>query len=369
MTTSVLPRPEKGAARTYLAYSRPLWRRVLLTREFAVIGLLVGVFAYANGNVEAFDGPLTLYYLFLDMAPILLIALPMTLVIVTGEIDLSVASVVGLSSVLVGLLHQDAGMSIPAAAVVAILVGAVCGAFNGFLVAYVGLPSLAVTIGTLALYRGIAVGLLGTKAVTDFPEKWTDLAKQRIVEDSSYPVVLIPFLVLAVVFVLMLHFSSFGRGIFEIGLNDEAAHFSGVNVARTKFLLFVMAGAVAALAGIYYTLRFGSARGDNATGLELQVIAAVLLGGVSIFGGRGALHGVIAGVLLIGVLNSAMRLEGYTVNVINIVIGALLVLSVISTSFLAWVSALVSGGGGDRLSGLVPSRRRKTAAGSSTNER
>ncbi len=171
------------------------------------------------------------------------------------------------------------------------------------------------------------------------------------------------------IFVLLLHFSSFGRGIFEIGLNAEAAHFSGVNVARTKLWLFVLAGAVSAFAGIYYTLRFGSARGDNATGLELQVIAAVLLGGVSIFGGRGALHGVVAGVLLIGVLTSAMRLEGQTVNVINIVIGALLVLSVISTSFLAWVSARISGGGGGRLSGLVPRRRRRTAAGSSTNER
>jgi rhamnose transport system permease protein len=293
----------------------------------------------------------------------------MTLVIVTGEIDLSVASVVGLSSVLVGLLHQDAGMSIPAAGAVAIVVGAVCGAFNGFLVAYVGLPSLAVTIGTLALYRGIAEGLLGTKAVTDFPEKWTDLAKQRIVEESSYPVILVPFVLLAIVFALLLHFSSFGRGVFEIGLNSEAAHFSGVNVARTKLVLFVLAGAVSAFAGIYYTLRFGSARGDNATGLELQVIAAVLLGGVSIFGGRGALHGVIAGVLLIGVISSAMRLEGETVNKINIVIGALLVLSVISTSFLAWASALVSGGGGGRLSGLVPSRRRRTAAGTSTDER
>ena len=197
MSTSVLSRPEQPAARTYPAYSRPLWRRVLLTREFAVIALLVAVFFYSNNNVPNFDGPLTLYYLFLDMAPILLIALPMTLVIITGEIDLSVASVVGLSSVLVGMLHQDAGMSIPAAAAVAIVVGAVCGAFNGFLVAYVGLPSLAVTIGTLALYRGIAVGLLGTKAVTDFPEKWTDLAKERIVDESSYPVILIPFVVLA----------------------------------------------------------------------------------------------------------------------------------------------------------------------------
>src|SRR3954447_25816379 len=291
MSSATVDRPER-ATRTYPAYSRSLWRRVLLTREFAVIALLAIVYFYSNANVPAFDGPLTLYYLFLDIAPILLIALPMTLVIITGEIDLSVASVMGLSSALIGVLHADAGMSIPMAAVVAILVGAVCGAFNGFLVAYVGLPSLAVTIGTLALYRGIAQGLLGTKAITDFPEKWTDLAKQRVVDGSSYPIVLVPFVVLAIAFALLLHFSSFGRGVFEIGLNDEAAHFSGVNVERTKLLLFVLAGAVSAFAGIYYTLRFGSARGDNATGLELQVIAAVLLGGVSIFGGRGALHGV-----------------------------------------------------------------------------
>ena len=153
---------------------------MLLTRETAVIALLVVVWSRSNANVPNFDGPLTLYFLFLDIAPILLIALPMTLVIITGEIDLSVASVVGLSSVLVGVLHHDAAACRSRRPrLVALLVGAVCGAFNGFLVAYVGLPSLAVTIGTLALYRGIAVGLLGTKAVTDFPEKWTDLAKQR----------------------------------------------------------------------------------------------------------------------------------------------------------------------------------------------
>ncbi len=342
MTTSTAARPEGTETRTYPAYSRPLWQRVLFTREAAIIGLLVAVFAYASANVLNFDGPLTIYYLLLDIAPILLIALPMTLVIITGEIDLSVASVVGLSSVLVGILHQDFGLSIPVAALLAILAGAVAGAFNGFLVAYVGLPSLAVTIGTLALYRGLAVGLLGTTAVTDFPEKWTDLAKERIQEQGSYPVILVPFLVLLLVFVLLLHFSSFGRGVYEIGLNSEAAHFTGVNVERTKFLLFVLAGAVAAFAGVYFTLRFGTARGDNASGLELQVIAAVLLGGVSIFGGRGALHGVVAGVLLIGVLSSAMRLEGITVNVINIVIGLLLIASVVSTSVLAWVSDLTA---------------------------
>jgi rhamnose transport system permease protein len=323
-------------SRAYASYSRPLWQRVLLTRESAVIALLAAVVLYSLVNVPNFDGPLTLTFLLLDVAPILLVALPMTLVIVTGEIDLSVASVVGLSSVLVGVLHE-AGLSIPVAGVLAILAGVACGAFNGFLVAYVGLPSLAVTIGTLALFRGLAVGLLGTKAITDFPDNWKDLATANI-GDSSVPLVMVLFVVLALLFTLLLHFTSFGRGIYDTGLNAEAAHFTGVNVERTKFLLFVLSGAVSALAGIYYTLRFGSARGDNATGIELQVIAAVLLGGVSIFGGRGRMHGVIAGVLLIGVIASALRLEGITVNITNVIIGLLLIASVMSPSVLAWIS-------------------------------
>ncbi len=326
--------------RTYAAYSRPLWWRVVMTREFAMIALLGIVYLWATGNVENFDNPLTLYYLFLDVAPILMIALPMTLVIITGGIDLSVASVMGLSSVLLGIFHVDFGLSIPVAGLLALVVGTVCGAINGFLIGYVGLPPLAVTIGSLALFRGIAVGLLGTEAITDFPDTWSDLARERIVDGSSFPLVLIPIVVLMVVFALLLHYSPFGRGIYEIGLNEQAAKFSGVNVERTKLMLYSLTGAVSALAGIYYTLRYGSARGDNAEFLELQIIAAVLLGGVSIFGGRGALHGVIAGVLLIGVLQSALRLESVSSNVINIVIGVLLVLSVISTSFLAWVSGL-----------------------------
>ena len=329
--------------RSYATHEHPLWRRLLLTRETAVIALLVVVWLWSNVSVPNFSGPLTIQFLLLDVAPILLIALPMTLVIVTGEIDLSVASVVGLSSVLLGTLHQH-GWSIPTAALAALVVGLVCGLLNGFLVAYVGLPSLAVTIGTLALYRGLAVGILGTTAVTDFPLKWTNLAQQGLA-GNRIPYVMIPFTILVVLFAAALHFTSFGRGIFDIGLNDEAAHFSGVDVARSKLVTFALTGVVSAFAGIDYTLRFGSARGDNATGLELQVIAAVLLGGVSIFGGRGALHGVIAGVLLIGVISSALRLENVTVNVINIIIGLLLVLSVMSTSLLSWVTKVRRGAG------------------------
>ena len=165
---------------------------------------------------------------------------------------------------------------------------------------------------------------------------------------------------LAVVFALLLHFSSFGRGVYDIGLNARGGalhrrqrrahqvHRSSCSPARSR-----------RFAGIYFTLRFGSARGDNATGLELQVIAAVLLGGVSIFGGRGKLHGVIAGVLLIGVLSSALRLEGVTVNVINIIIGLLLVASVMSTSVLAWVSDVRLA----RRNATAPVRPQRTPAG------
>jgi rhamnose transport system permease protein len=325
---------------TYPAYARPLWRRLLFTREAAIIALVVIVYMWGYSHIPYFGDTLTLTYLLLDTTTILLIALPMTLVIMTGEIDLSVASVVGLSSATLGLAHEH-GVGMALSGVIALAVGLVCGAANGFLVGYFGLPSLAVTIGTLALYRGVAVGLLGTTAVTGFAREWTKRASQ-VLGSTGIPAVMIVFIVLAVIFALLLHFSPFGRGIYDIGLSSEAAVFAGVNVKRTKFLLFCLTGVVSALAGIYFTLRFGSARGDNAMGLELQVIAAVLLGGVSIFGGRGRLLGVIAGVLLIGVVSSALRLQGVTVNVISIIIGLLLVLSVTSTTVLAWVSDIAA---------------------------
>ncbi|WP_136709714.1 ABC transporter permease [Agromyces sp. H66] len=333
--TAPAPAPDTRTTRTYEAYSHSPWRRLLVNREAAIIGLLLAVIAVALAVVPNFDSPLTVTYLLRDIAPILLIALPMTLIIVTEEIDLSVASVVGLSSVMTGILTQ-AGWPFALAAVTAILVGTLAGVVNGFLITVVGLPSLAVTIGTLALFRGIAVGLLGTTAITEFPEFWTDLAKENI-PGTPIPGIMIPFAVLAIGFAILLHFTPFGRSLYAIGLNTEAAAFSGVDVGRTKFLLFILSGTVAGFAGVYFTLLYSNARGDNATGMELQVIAAVLLGGVSIFGGRGALHGVIAGVLLIGTLGSALRLAGVTSDIINVITGVLLVLSVVSASLLAWL--------------------------------
>lgn len=319
----------EGTQRTYRHYHRPWWFRAFMTTEFLIIALLVLVWIWATISVDNFSGPLTVRYLLLDIAPLLMIALPMTLIIITGQIDLSVASIMGLSSVVVGIAHVQWGFSLPMAGLLALLVGVVCGAFNGFFVAYVKLPSLAVTIGTLALFRGLAVGLLGTTALTDFDPHWTSLATSSIGE-TRVPMIMIPVIVLILIFVVLLHFTPFGRGLYDIGHNDETARFSGVNVARSQMTTFILSGAVSAFAGLFYTLRFGNSRGDNAMGLELEVIAAVLLGGVLIFGGRGALHGVLAGVLLIGVISSALRLEGVTVNVINIIIGVLLIASVMT---------------------------------------
>ncbi len=331
MTTAI---GTEQVVRSYTTYAQPLWRRVLVTREASIVGLLLAVVAVSMAIVPNFDSPLTVTFLLREIAPILLIALPMTLVIVTEEIDLSVASVVGLSSVVTGLCVQ-AGWPFPAAMALAIVVGTLAGTINGALVTFVGLPSLAVTIGTLALFRGVAVGLLGTTAISGFPDAWTGLARTNI-PGTPVPVIMIVFALLAIGFAVLLHFTPFGRSLYAIGLNKEAAAFSGINVGMTKFWLFVMSGTVAGFAGVYFTLLYNNARGDNATGMELQVIAAVLLGGVSIFGGRGALHGVIAGVLLIGTLASALRLAGVTSDIINVITGLLLIVSVVSASLLTW---------------------------------
>lgn len=323
--------------KTYTDYGRPLWRRILVTREMAIIALLIGVLVVASIQLPRFATPLTTTNLLLDVTPILFIALTMAPVMITGDIDLSVGSMVGLSSVVVGLATQ-AGLSIPVAGLIAIVVGVFGGLVNGLLVTRFQLPALAVTIGTLALYRGLAIGLLGTTAITSFDRTWTQLAKSKI-GTTGIPAVMLLFLVLLALFVVLLHFTSFGRGVFAIGLSKDAAAFSGVNVPRTRIILFVMSGAMAALGGVFYTLRYTSSRGDNAQGLELAVIAAVVLGGVSVFGGRGALHGVVAGVLLIGALSNALRLAGVTSDVINIITGVLLVLSVILGSVMQWVQS------------------------------
>lgn len=303
--------------------------------ETLTVVLLVAAIVYGAISADGFVSGQNLNSVLSDVAEIALIALPLTLIIVAAEIDLSVASVLGLTSALLGSLWNH-NWPMEAIIPVVIVVGGLCGALNGFLVTRLGLPSLAVTIGTLALYRGLAFVILGDQAVTDFPSNYLNLG-QGSFAGTEIPNPTILFLVLAVVFGVALHRTAVGRAIFAIGANDEAARFAGLRVKRIKFWLFVISGAVAALAGVVYTMRFGSARGDNGTGLELSVVACVLLGGVSIFGGRGHLLGVIVAVFLLGTIRNALTLNNVSSDALTIVTGGLLLLSVLGPSITARV--------------------------------
>lgn len=278
-----------------------------------------------------------LSFLTANFSEVALMALTMTLLVIVAEIDLSVASVLGLCSSLLGVLWS-AHVPMPLALLLVFLAGGLAGLFNGLLVTRLGLPSLAVTIGTLALYRGLAYALLGDRAVADFPAAYTNLGFGNV-PGTQIPIPIALFLVLAVVVAVVLHATSFGRSLYAIGANEVAARFAGLRVERVKLTLFVLSGLMSALAGVVYTFRFSSARADNASGFELGVIAAVLLGGVSIFGGRGSVVGAVAAVFLIGIINGALTIVDVPNEVLTVVTGLLLIGSVLVPNLLARLSA------------------------------
>ncbi|WP_295817795.1 ABC transporter permease [uncultured Deinococcus sp.] len=272
-------------------------------------------------------------FLTANFSEILLMALTMTLLVIVAEIDLSVASILGLCSAVLGVLFA-AGVPMPLAIVAALVTGGLAGLLNGVLVTRLGLPSLAVTIGTLALFRGLAYVLLGDRAIAEFPAAYTNFGFGTV-PGTLIPIPIALGVVLAIVTAVILHATPFGRSLYAIGANEVAARFSGLRVERTKLLLFVLSGLMSALAGIVYTFRFASARGDNATGFELGVIAAVLLGGISIFGGRGSVVGAVLAVFLIGLINGALTIVDVSNEILTIVTGLLLIGSVLVPNLVA----------------------------------
>jgi rhamnose transport system permease protein len=312
--------------------------------ETVTVLLLIASILYGTATSEDFLTGGNLNSILSDVAEIAIMAMPLTLIIVAAEIDLSIASVLGLTSALMGSLWNH-GWAMELIVPTVLIVGALCGAVNGVLVTRLGLPSLAVTIGTLGLYRGLAYVMLGDQAVADFPSQFTDWGFGSFA-GTQIPNPTIVFVVLAVIFGLVLHRSGIGRSIFAMGANEEAARFSGLRVKRVKLWLFVIAGMVSAVAGLVFTFRFASARADNGAGLELSVVAVVLLGGVSIFGGKGNLLGVIVAVLLLGTLRNALTLNDVSAEVLTIVTGSLLLLSVLGPSVTARVREALRRGHG-----------------------
>jgi len=255
-----------------------------------------------------------------------IMALPMTLIVISGEIDLSVASTLGMSSSLLGVLwlhHWPMLAIFP----VLILLGAVAGLVNGLLVTRFGLPSLAVTIGTLALYRGISTILLGSASVSNFPASYTSISVNPV-PHLAIPYNIAIFIVLAIVFGVVLHSTPLGRSIYAMGNNAETALYSGIRVKRIKTWLFVTSGVICAVAGALWTFRLSTSVQGNALGGELNVVAIVLLAGVSIFGGKGSIPGVVLAVLAFALLQSALLLTNFNQEAYGIVVGALLLASV-----------------------------------------
>ena len=265
-----------------------------------------------------------------DFMEIGIMMLPMVFIIITGNIDLSVASNMGMSASFMGLLH-NMGVNIWVAALAGLLLGTLGGLLNGYLVARVKLPSLVVTLGTYAFYRGLAYGFLGDQAARDYPAAFTYFGQGKVF-GSLIPFSVALFIVLAILFGLVLHKTTFGRYLYAIGNNENATAYSGVPVERIKLIIFTLSGFMAALAGLILAARFGSTRPDIGTGLELAVITAAVLGGVDINGGSGSMTGSVLSLLLIGLMRFGMGLLNIQGQVQGIAIGLLLIFSILLPS-------------------------------------
>jgi len=252
-----------------------------------------------------------------------LIALAMALLIISGEIDLSVAAIIALASTLMGLALQY-GAGTPALVAIGIGTGIACGAFNGFLVTGLKLPSIVVTIGTMSLFRGISFIILGDQSYKGYPASFSWFGQGYVWWVISFELVL--FLVCAAIYFVVLHRTNFGRRVFAIGNNATAAQFSGVRVDRIKFVLFCLTGLMSGLAAILLTARLGSTRPSIAQGFELEAITMVVLGGVSILGGAGSIVGVVLAALIMGLVTFGLGLLNVPGIVMSIFVGGLLIL-------------------------------------------
>jgi rhamnose transport system permease protein len=307
---------------------RPALSRQTLRWETGLAVVVILILVIGSASSPDFLTGNNLFNLGLSNGEIAIMTLPMTLIVISGEIDLSVASILGLASALLGFLWAR-GWPMPAIFVTIAVVGIAAGAVNGLLVTRLRLPSLAVTIGTLALYRGVATILLGPNTVSNFPAAYTNLGVNAVPftgNDMTYSTLI--FIVLAIIFGVVLHATPLGRSIYAMGASQEAALFAGIRVKRIKTALFMVSGLICSLAGVLWTFRLNTAVQNNGLGLELSVVAIVLLAGVSIFGGKGSLIGVVLAVLAFAGIQNALLLTNFNQEATGIVTGALLLASV-----------------------------------------
>jgi rhamnose transport system permease protein len=251
-----------------------------------------------------------------------MIAFAMAMLIIAGEIDLSVASIIALASTAMGLAVQY-GAGTPELVVIGLTVGLLCGAFNAVFVTVLGLPSIVVTIGTMSLFRGISYVILGDGAFRGYPESFAWFGQGYVY--WVFTVKMLFFVIIAVFYGILLHKTNFGRAVYAIGNNPTGALFSGIRVQRVKFMLFLLTGLMSGIAAICLTSRLGSTRPSIATGMELEVVTMVVLGGVNILGGSGSIPGVVIAAFVMGLVTFGLGLLNVPGIVMSIFIGLLLI--------------------------------------------
>lgn len=254
-----------------------------------------------------------------------IIAIPMTYVIISGNMDLSAGSIMGLAAVSLGMFHVVMGVNIWISVLLALLVGAVCGAINGYLIAKYRIEAIVVTIGTMVMLRGVVQVLTEGRPVSGYPEAFTYLGQGRIL---GIPVSFIIFIFLFLVAYYIMKQTRIGKYIYALGNNEEAVHYSGISVFKVRLITLITSGVFSALAGILLVSRLTSVESTTGEGIELSVITAVLIGGTHIFGGRGSLIGTIIGVMIIGTLTNGLNLIGVSSLLQMVVLGILILIAV-----------------------------------------
>ncbi len=263
------------------------------------------------------------------MAEVGLVALAMTFVIITGGIDLSVGSILGLTAILLGVFWKNVGLPLPAAMVLAVACGTFAGFVNGLIITRFRVPPLIATLATLALYRGLAEGISEARSVRGYPE-WFFFFGQG--EVMGVPVQLWLLVAVAIIAAIILTYTPFGRATYAIGANETASHFSGIRVNATKLWIYGSAGFLAAVAAVVFVSRVTTTRSDMGTGLELDAITAVVLGGTSIFGGKGTIIGTVLGLILIQALKNGLSLSGVKGDGTIVVIGVVLIGAILASA-------------------------------------
>ena len=320
---------ESGAARSSEFQRVAPWRaRLFPNHEWVLLVVLLvecAIFSFTGSNFLTAANGFEITRLSVEVG---LLALALTPVIITGGIDLSVGSMMGLCAVILGALWRDAHVPLALAVAVTLVVGLAGGALNASLIARLGLPPLIVTLGTFSLFRGFAEGLTaGIENYSGFPRWFLFLGQGYL--GGFFPPQLIVLVIAIGAFGWSLHRTGFGRSIFAIGHSAEGARYAGIPVGRRLFVVYLLSGLAASASSIIYVAHLGQAKSDAGSGFELMAITAVVLGGTSIFGGRGTVLGTVFGLFAIVVLQNGLRLSAQPAELTGILTGVLLLVTII----------------------------------------